>query len=137
MTNPIFDRLPEAATGAILGLPAVVHAIIAETGIATPEWVGSITQVSAFGLVAWIVFFMFTRWLPSLQAASAQQLKEQREAHTMALQAIADAHKQAVQTLASTFEASLKSQRTDLLAIADHQLENHAMKSAPSPRRAQ
>ena len=127
MTNPIFERLPEAATTAILGLPAVARVIVANMEIAKPEWVGSLTQVSAFGLVAWIVFFMFRNWLPAIQAANAQQLKEQREDHTSSMQAMASAHAQAITTLANTFSESLKTQRSDLLALANHE---HALKNS-------
>ena len=125
--NPLFERLPEAAAAAILALPAAVHAIVANLDIATPEWVGSLTQVSAFGLVAWIVFFMFRHWLPAIQAANAQQLKEQREDHTSSMQAMASAHAQAITTLANTFSESLKTQRSDLLALANHE---HALKNS-------
>ena len=125
--NPLFERLPEAAAAAILALPAAVHAIVANLDIATPEWVGSLTQVSAFGLVAWIVFFMFRNWLPAIQAANAQQLKEQREDHTSSMQAMASAHAQAITTLANTFSESLKTQRSDLLALANHA---HALKNS-------
>ena len=125
--NPLFERLPEAAAAAILALPAAVHAIVANLDNATPEWVGSLTQVSAFGLVAWIVFFMFRNWLPAIQAANAQQLKEQREDHTSSMQAMASAHAQAITTLANTFSESLKTQRSDLLALANHE---HALKNS-------
>ncbi len=125
--NPLFERLPEAAAAAILALPAAVHAIVANLDIATPEWVGSLTQVSAFGLVAWIVFFMFRNWLPAIQAANAQLLKEQREDHTSSMQAMASAHAQAITTLANTFSESLKTQRSDLLALANHE---HALKNS-------
>ncbi len=130
--NPLFERLPEAASASILALPAVVHAVIANLDIATPDWVGSLTQVSAFGLVAWIVFFMFTKWLPSLQAAAAEQLKEQREAHTVALQAIAEAHKQAITVLTSQFGESLQSQRKDLLEIMEARSDAETIRSAPT-----
>ncbi len=126
------DAITGAVSTFIVGAPVIIHAVVAEVGIPTPDWVGSLTQVSAFGLVAWIVFFMFTKWLPSLQAAAAQQLKEQRDAHTMALQAIADAHKQAITVLTSQFGDSLQSQRKDLLEIMEARGEAEHLKSAPA-----
>lgn len=127
--HPIFfDHLPAWASAAILAMPAAVHAVLAESGLATPDWVGSVTQVSAFGLVAWIVFFMFTRWLPNIQAAHASQMAEQRTAHMEAVKLIAEAHAEAVQAaskshseavlaMTNAFKESLQSQRVDLLAI--------------------
>jgi hypothetical protein len=126
------DAFIGAISTFIVGAPAIVHAVVAEVGIPTPDWVGSLTQVSAFGLVAWIVFFMFTKWLPSLQAAAAEQLKEQRDAHTIALQAIADAHKQAITVLTSQFGESLKSQRQDLLEIMEARSDAGTLRSAPT-----
>ena len=133
MTTPhAIDTITGSISALIVGAPAIIHAVIAEIGIPTPEWVGSLTQVSAFGLVAWIVFFMFTKWLPSLQAAAAEQLKEQREAHTVALQAIADAHRQAVTVLTAQFGDSLQTQRRDLLNIVEARNETDTLKSAPA-----
>lgn len=124
----LFDHMPAWASAAILGMPAALHLVIADAGVNTPEWVGSITQVSAFGLVAWIVFFMFTRWLPNIQAAHAGQMAEQRTAHMEAVKLIAEAHAEAVQAaskshseavlaMTNAFKESLQSQRVDLLAI--------------------
>ena len=114
----ITDRTPELATALILGVPAAVHAVIAEvTGTEAPDWIGSVTQISAFGLVAWIVYYMFTQWLPDIQAAHAKQLDAQREAHTAAMQTIAEAHSTAVAGMTEAFKDSLQSQRADLLAI--------------------
>ncbi len=111
------DRIPELVSAAILGIPAAIHAIIAEAGVATPEWVGSLTQVSAFGLVAWIVFYMFSKWLPAIQAEHAAQLTAQREAHAAAMDTIATAHKEAIEAMTSTFATALKDQRADLTAL--------------------
>lgn len=124
----IDNHAPELATAAIVGVPAIMHAFFAEAGAQAPEWMGSVTQISAFGLVAWIVYYMFTAWLPKIQAANDAQLAAQREAHTVAMATIADAHASAIkemtqahasaitQTTAS-FSENLKTQRADLLAI--------------------
>ena len=111
------DRATEIAATAILAVPAIVHAVVDGVGGAnTPDWVGSITQISAFGLVAWIVYFMFTTWLPNIQANHSSQLDAQREAHVEAMKTIADAHATAVSAMTAAFQESLKAQRADLLA---------------------
>jgi hypothetical protein len=118
--NPSFlaDRIPEAASLLILAIPAALHAIVAEAGVVpAPDWMGSVTQISAFGLVAWIVYYMFTSWLPKIQAANDAQLAAQREAHTVAMATIADAHASAIKEMTIAFSDSLKTQRADLLAI--------------------
>lgn len=124
----IFDHLPAWAAATILALPAGLRVIVAESGIPTPDWVGSLTQVSAFGLVAWIVFFMFTKWLPNIQQAHASQMAEQRTAHMESVRLLAEshatavtsatkAHSEAVTAMTSAFKESLQAQRVDLLAI--------------------
>lgn len=116
MTDHI-DPFVTAAVAAILGLPAAAHAIFSEMGATTPEWVGGLTQVSAFGLVAWIVFYMFSKWLPAIQSEHASQLEAQRNSHTEAMRTIAEAHAAAVQKMAESFTDNLKAQRADLLAL--------------------
>ena len=123
-----FDHIPAWASGFILALPATIRLLVAESGLPTPEWVGSLTQVSAFGLVAWIVYYMFTKWLPNIQAAHAGQMAEQRNAHMEAIKLIAEAHASATQcaskahsdavlSMTQAFKESLQSQRVDLLAV--------------------
>lgn len=111
------ERLPEIVSAAILGVPAAIHALIAESGVSTPEWIGSLTQVSAFGLVAWIVFYMFQKWLPAIQSEHTAQLIAQRDAHAKSMDTIAIAHKEAIKQLADTFAAALKEQRADLISL--------------------
>ena len=114
----------------ILGVPAAAHWLIAEMPGPTvlPDWIGSATQISAFGLVAWIVYYMFSKWLPAIQGAHSDQLAAQREAHTAAMEGIADAHKIAMQSIAEAHKAAVEKmtmdfkdclsvQRADLLAI--------------------
>lgn len=111
------ERAPEMATGAILAIPATVHAILAEAGAEVPAWIGSASQISAFGLVAWIVFHMFSTWLPKQQEEHARQLKDQRDAHAIATETIAKAHADAITATSDAFKAALQQQRTDLLAL--------------------
>jgi len=117
-TSFVADRTIEIATMLILAIPMVVHAAVdGVAGAQTPDWVGSITQISAFGLVAWIVYFMFTTWLPNIQSNHSAQLDAQREAHVEAMKTIADAHSTAVSAMTKAFQESLLSQRADLLAL--------------------
>ena len=122
------DTTTQIAVAAILGIPAGIHAVIAEVGVTAPDWIGSVTQISAFGLVAWIVFFMFTKWLPAIQAEHAVQLAEQRTSHALAAKTLADAHAAAIakmsdsnavtmEKLSLAFTENLKQQRADLLAL--------------------
>ena len=115
---------PPMATAGMLVLGAVATAV----GEVTADYVGTITQVSAFGLVAWIVYYMFTKWLPSIQAAHAAQMAEQRDGHVIAMQALAESHTTAIRTVADAaalatnnmtkaFTESLTQQRVDLVAL--------------------
>lgn len=111
------NSIPQAASVLIMGIPALAHSMLADVTTQSPEWVGSITQISAFGLVAWIVYYMFTKWLPAIQSAHAEQMKEQRDAQSAATRIIADAHANAVSAMTTAFSESLKSQRADLLQL--------------------
>lgn len=113
----IADHTPAIVSGAILGIPALVHGVIAESGVQAPAWLGSLTQISAFGLVAWIVFHMFSTWLPKQQEEHARQLKDQRDAHALATDTIAKAHAEAMKEISTAFKESLQQQRQDLLAL--------------------
>ena len=127
MINP--SDAPRLAAASIIAIPAFFKILIAEISqTVEPSWIGSITQISAFGLVAWIVFFMFTKWLPSMQESAALQLKEQRDAHVAAMtkvsdahakamQDVSDSHKDAVTHLTSAFENVMQTQRNDLIAL--------------------
>lgn len=115
----IMDHAPAAVAAFIVAFPAALRALLAEIPGVTeaPVWVGSITQISAFGLVAWIVYYMFTKWLPAIQAEHATQLEAQREAHKQTIEAMATSHSTAINRMTAAFEESLKTQRVDLLAI--------------------
>lgn len=111
------EHTPAVVSGAILGIPAVTHAILAEAGAEVPAWIGSASQISAFGLVAWIVFHMFSTWLPKQQEEHARQLKDQRDAHAIATDTIAKAHAAAMTATSDAFKEALQQQRADLLAL--------------------
>lgn len=111
--NPIV----QVVTAAILGIPAITHAVLAEASVTDFEWVGSITQISAFGLVAWIVWYMFSSWLPRIQDDQAKQLDAQREAHVEAMHELATSHCEAITKMTEAFSENLKQQRVDLLAM--------------------
>lgn len=130
--------MPKFAALAIMGIPAGVHAFVAQATTPSapmPEWLGKVTEISAFGLVAWIVYFMFTKWLPALQLTHSTELEAQRKAHTEATKTLADAHAAAVMSLAKAFAESLQYQRTDLLALIDSMRENTAREKANQPPR--
>ena len=109
--------VPESAALTILGIPAVANAV-AEAPIPLPEWVGNASQISAFGLVAWIVYYMFSKWLPELQRQHALQVKEQMESHSKTIEALALGHREAMTTMAKTFSDNLNTQRGDLLILS-------------------
>ena len=112
------EKMHELAALAIISIPAVLHAIVAEvTGVVMPEWIGSLTQVSAFGLVAWIVYYMFSTWLPNIQKAHTEQMCQQRDAHVEAMRAMASNHAQAIERITAAYSETLKTQRADLLAL--------------------
>lgn len=114
----LVEHIPAAVSATILAIPALAHAIVAEvTGTEMPAWIGSVSQISAFGLVAWIVFHMFSTWLPKQQEEHARQLKDQRDAHAIATDTIAKAHAAAITANADAFKEALKQQRVDLLAL--------------------
>lgn len=113
----LIDHIPAVASAAILAIPATFHAILAEAGAEVPAWIGSASQISAFGLVAWIVFHMFSTWLPKQQEEHARQLKDQRDAHTLATDTIAKSHVAAMTASSEAFKDALKQQRLDLLAL--------------------
>ena len=113
----LVEHTPAAVAATILALPAAVHAVLAEAEVAAPAWLGSITQISAFGLVAWIVFHMFSTWLPKQQEEHARQLKDQRDAHAVATDTIAKAHTAAMLATSDAFKEALSQQRKDLLAL--------------------
>ena len=111
------DHTPEIAATAILAIPTTVHAILAEAGAEVPAWIGSASQISAFGLVAWIVFHMFSTWLPKQQEEHARQLKDQRDAYAITTDTIAKAHAAAMSATSDAFKEALMQQRKDLLAL--------------------
>jgi hypothetical protein len=113
----IMDHIPAVVSSAILAIPAVAHTLVAEAGIESPAWLGSVTQISAFGLVAWIVFHMFSTWLPKQQEEHAKQLADQRDVHTVATETIARAHVDAMKSASDSFKEALHQQRQDLLAL--------------------
>lgn len=116
--QPLTDKTLELAVATIVTAPAVVHAVVDGIGNAdTPEWVGSLTQISAFGLVAWIVWYMFSKWLPQMQQNQVAQLEAQRDAHVEAMKELASAHRAAIESMTIGFSDNLKQQRTDLLAM--------------------
>jgi len=117
LSTLVSDRGAEIASTAILAIPALDHAIMAEIGAEAPAWVGSVSQISAFGLVAWIVFHMFSTWLPKQQEEHARQLKDQRDAHAIATDTIAKAHADAMTATSEAFKSALQQQRQDLLAL--------------------
>lgn len=118
LSNWLDTLLPKALVVFILGFPAVIRATLgAIEGAPTPEWLGSATQISAFGLVAWIVYYVLSTWIPKMQDQSAQQLAAQRDAHRDAMNELAKAHSQAVDKIATSFQDSIKTQRLDLLAL--------------------
>lgn len=110
--------IPEAAAILILGIPAGVNAFVSDAPIPMPEWVGNASQISAFGLVAWIVYYMFSRWLPEIQKQHAQQVKEQLEAHTKTIETLAAGHRDALAQMTKTFSDNLNQQRGDLLILS-------------------
>lgn len=113
----IVDHLPATVAAFIIAFPAAVRVLLAELPKTDAEGlVGSITQISAFGLVAWIVYYMFTKWLPAIQAEHNSQLTAQRDAHNSAMEALAEAHAKAIDKIADSFTDSIKTQRVDLLA---------------------
>lgn len=113
----LVEHTPVAVSATILAVPAIDHAIMAEIGAEAPAWIGSVSQISAFGLVAWIVFHMFSTWLPKQQEEHARQLKDQRDAHAVATDTIAKAHAAAVTATSDAFKEALRQQRVDLLAL--------------------
>lgn len=115
--NSVSFYAAETAATAILAIPALVHVILAEVGTEAPAWIGSASQISAFGLVAWIVFHTFSTWLPKQQEEHARQLKDQRDAHVIATDTIAKAHVAAMTATSDAFKEALQQQRADLLAL--------------------
>jgi hypothetical protein len=116
--QPFTDKTLELAVATIITAPAAVHAAVDGISNAdTPEWVGSLTQISAFGLVAWIVWYMFSKWLPQMQANQVEQLNAQRDAHVEAMKELAGAHRAAIESMTLSFTDNLKQQRVDLLAM--------------------
>ena len=116
--------VPEISALLILGIPAVINAVVADAPM--PEWIGNASQVSAFGLVAWIVYFTLSKWLPDLQtkhsehlkdmqAQHSEQMKNQREAHVAMMQQVTNTYSETLKDQREAFSQSLNTQRGDLL----------------------
>lgn len=103
--------IPEAAAILILGVPALVNALIADANVPMPEWVGNASQISAFGLVAWIVYFTLSKWLPDLQTKHSEHIKSMAEQHNEQMRSQRDAHVQMMEQVTTTYSENLKDQR--------------------------
>lgn len=70
--------------------------ILAAVTPEAPGWMGSAMQFGALGIVAWIVYYVFSKGLPEMNKRHADEMTIQRDSHARESAALRETHTAAV-----------------------------------------
>jgi F0F1-type ATP synthase membrane subunit b/b' len=80
------------------------------------EWLKLIVNLGAFGLVSWLVYYVFKTMLPKITADFTAQLEAQRKSFGTTLDKVNERHHTLMREQRNEFRAELAQQRADFKA---------------------
>lgn len=90
--------------------------VLLQTPTGEVEWIRTVVNFGSFGLVAWLVYYVFKTLLPKITADFTAQLEAQRNSFATTLDKVNDQHRTLMKEQRDEFRAELAQQRADFKA---------------------